>query len=632
VLILTATAGTVLSLATLEVEVAIGGGGADTITGSTLSDLISGGGGADVLNGGAGFDYADYRDKATGVTVDLALTTAQPLADGDRLSGIEAVIGGAGADVLRGSSVANALYGEGGDDALDGKGGDDALFGGAGNDILTDTAGHNTLDGGDGDDVLTAGAGTDTLTGGAGDDVLAAGSGDDTLTGGAGDDSLSGGAGSNVYRFDSGEGRDVVEAQAGGTHYLIFHHTVSPYDLWLQRVDASGTVTADGPDLRILVLGYEQSVTVRGFFTSAAVHQIRVSDTGAYLSEAYVTTLAAAMAAQAQPAGPANDLNEAALDAVHSQLDRALARIWAGQDKSWYLTEGADVLNTPEQEDWVVALGGDDDIHGGNGDDGILGGWGHDLLEGANDDDLVYGGTGDDTIRGHAGNDYLSGDPGADLIEGGDGNDLLFGGFGDDVIRGGSGADRLVGEHDADTLDGGSGADTLLGGLGDDTLVGGADADTIEGGDGADTLDGGTGDDTLTGGPGADIYVVRRGDGVDRVTNGDDVAAPGEDTLRFLAGIDHDQLWLSRAGEDLVLAVIGTGQSVTVAGWWGRDAAAARIRRIEAGDGRGLDDEDVAGLLAAMDPWDPPAAGSLDLAPELETALRPALDAAWALG
>jgi hypothetical protein len=61
-----------------------------------------------VLNGGAGFDYADYRDKATGVTVDLALTTAQPLADGDRLSGIEAVIGGAGADVLRGSSVAKA--------------------------------------------------------------------------------------------------------------------------------------------------------------------------------------------------------------------------------------------------------------------------------------------------------------------------------------------------------------------------------------------------------------------------------------------------------------------------------------------------------------------------------------------
>jgi len=51
-----------------------------------------------------------------------------------------------------------------------------------------------------------------------------------------------------------------------------------------------------------------------------------------------------------------------------------------------------------------------------------------------------------------------------------------------------------------------------------------------------------------------------------------------------------------------VPAVVGTGQKVTVAAWWGADPAAARIERIQSGDGRTLLLEDVADLLDVA--WD----------------------------
>ena len=46
--------------------------------------------------------------------------------------------------------------------------------------------------------------------GGSGDDSITGSSGDNILDGGAGNDTLTGGAGEDLYRFNAGDGADVV--------------------------------------------------------------------------------------------------------------------------------------------------------------------------------------------------------------------------------------------------------------------------------------------------------------------------------------------------------------------------------------------------------------------------------------
>jgi Ca2+-binding RTX toxin-like protein len=70
-----------------------------------------------------------------------------------------------------------------------------------------------SADGGDGEDTLLGGRGRDVLLGGAGDDFA---------DGNQGDDSGILGAGADVFRWDPGDGSDVVEGQAGKDE-LVFN-------------------------------------------------------------------------------------------------------------------------------------------------------------------------------------------------------------------------------------------------------------------------------------------------------------------------------------------------------------------------------------------------------------------------
>ena len=184
-----------------EGKLLVGGGGADTLEGWDGDDVLVGGDGADRLAGGGGndvlvVDASDFAAGAvdggsgndvafvegeTGVTVDLSR------------HGLEAMLGGGGADRLSHSGTGGV--------SLGGGGGDDQLTGGSAGDVLSGDEGADTLRGNGGDDVLLGGEGADTLEGGSGDDVLYGGAGADTLEGGAGDD---------VYVFGRGDGRDSV--------------------------------------------------------------------------------------------------------------------------------------------------------------------------------------------------------------------------------------------------------------------------------------------------------------------------------------------------------------------------------------------------------------------------------------
>jgi Ca2+-binding RTX toxin-like protein len=111
--------------------------GDDTLSGGDGDDYLVGGAGRDSLDGGAGDDVVDYVGSPQAVTVDLqAGTGSGGHAEGDRLSGIENLLGSEHSDRLTGNGGDNRLFGFGGNDTLVGGGGNDILTGGPGNDMF----------------------------------------------------------------------------------------------------------------------------------------------------------------------------------------------------------------------------------------------------------------------------------------------------------------------------------------------------------------------------------------------------------------------------------------------------------------------------------------------------------------
>ena len=183
----------------LNVEIIVGSGHDDTLTGDASNNILEGGPGADALTGGAGSDTASYAGASAAVTVDLAASTNNTgEADGDTFTGIENVTGSAHDDTLTGDASNNILEGGPGADALTGGAGSDtAGYAGASAAVTVDlaTPANNSGDAaGDaytGIENVTGSAHDDTLTGDADANILVGGPGADTLNGGDGDDTAS---------------------------------------------------------------------------------------------------------------------------------------------------------------------------------------------------------------------------------------------------------------------------------------------------------------------------------------------------------------------------------------------------------------------------------------------------------
>ncbi|EJN09578.1 calcium-binding protein [Herbaspirillum sp. YR522] len=229
-------------------------------------------------------------------------------------------------------------------------------------------------------------------------------------------------------------------------------------------------------------------------------------------------------------------------------------------------------------------------------------------LDGTRNADRLVGGRQDDTLHGKAGNDVLLGGAGDDQLDGGTGNDRLDGGAGNDMLDGGSGNDRLAG---------GAGNDTLHGGKGDDRLLGGAGDDVLHGGAGRDHLNGGAGNDT---------YLFGRGDGHDVIVN-HDKHNTDRDRVLLGEGIAADQVWLQRAGKNLKLTLLESGDTLTVRGWYSNPAR--RLDQLELAGGQRLVEGRVESLVQAMSAFEPPAPGTAGLPAELQTVLKPVLAASW---
>lgn len=260
------------------------GDGNDKAYGGAGSEFFVGGKGTDFIDGGAGSDTVDYSAATSGISVDLSQTGLQLIGGGynsNTLINIENIVGGTGADWIKGNAADNLLEGGAGNDTLEGGAGSDTLDGGDGedtanyygtaafkvdlgingesqntfgygwdtlkgienvnggsnwdtidgstvanklwgwngNDLLNGHGGNDTLDGGEGNDTLDGGDDDDSLIGGNGNDSLIGGTGKDSLIGGAGNDTLWGGDGDDS--LEGGDGNDMAVFLGAKSDYNI---------------------------------------------------------------------------------------------------------------------------------------------------------------------------------------------------------------------------------------------------------------------------------------------------------------------------------------------------------------------------------------------------------------------------
>ena len=194
------------------VEVDMGAGGAQSVDGSDVTDIVTGGPGTDTINTQEGADTYRWRVGLGSESVDLG-------------SGADEVVftGSAGADVIDAEAITGTLRVKSSVDAatIDVLGAEKlSVDAGAGSDVYTAKPGLPSLvatdvAGGGDNDQLVGNDGPETFRGGDGDDSVVAGGGDDELHGDAGTDTLVGGTGRDSF-FCGGVG-DTLDATAEDT-------------------------------------------------------------------------------------------------------------------------------------------------------------------------------------------------------------------------------------------------------------------------------------------------------------------------------------------------------------------------------------------------------------------------------
>ena len=185
----------------------------------------------------------------------------------------------------------------------------------------------------------------------------------------------------------------------------------------------------------------------------------------------------------------------------------------------------------------------------------LSGSGGRDLLDGRGGDDVLDGGVGADTMRGGTGDDRYRVDDAGDLVV------ELTGQGNDTIVAAITGAYTLPDQVEALVLEAGT---TGIGNALRNLMTGHAGANRLEGRGGDDVLEGRGGNDTLLGGTGADTFVLRRGDGMDRIED----FTPGTDLL-VLVGFQGSASSLIASAATLSAGLwidLGSGDGLLLAG------------------------------------------------------------------
>jgi Ca2+-binding RTX toxin-like protein len=216
--------------------------------------------------------------------------------------------------------------------------------------------------------------------------------------------------------------------------------------------------------------------------------------------------------------------------------------------------------------------------------------------------------------------DTINGWDGIDRINGMAGNDTLVGGMGDDTYILDTAADIVVENTDEgiDTVQ--IGATYTLGSNVENLVLTGANAINGTGNTLDNVLTGNSGVNVLTGGAGNDTYWLGRGYGLDTIIENDS-AAGNTDVARFDAGIAADQLWFTKAGNNLNVSIIGTADKFTLSNWYLGNQY--HVEQFKTSDGKTLLDSKVQNAFA------PPVAGQTTLSTAYANTLNPVIAANW---
>lgn len=199
--------GNVAVAAGVTIENAVGGSGADTITGNDAGNGLTGAIGDDDLYGGSGNDSLNGGD-------------GQDFLRGE--AGDDYLVGGAAFDDMHGNMGADTEYGGDGDDWVVGGQHGDLLYGEVGADIMYGNMANDSMYGGVGADLMRGGQHDDIMYGEAGDDWMSGDRGDDTLWGGSGADSFHTWGAAEVDRimdFNRAEGDRVLVSEGASFTY-----------------------------------------------------------------------------------------------------------------------------------------------------------------------------------------------------------------------------------------------------------------------------------------------------------------------------------------------------------------------------------------------------------------------------
>ena len=412
---------------------------------------------------------------------------------------------------------------------------------------------------------------------------------------------MSGGDGADTYRFELGDGGDVVMESGQGADALAFGAGIAKTDIHISRA---------GNDLVLAHFTGTDKVTVKDWFNDVTkqIESITFAATGEAFTQSEL-------------------------------IDPFL--LLTGTPAADFLSGGNAYGET------ILGLAGNDELHGGGGNDSLTGGLGNDSLfgEGGNDRYFFVAGDGQDVLADPTGLNVIQFGPNlANKVSiGASGFDQLisFTGTTDSILVktggffptlafelvGTNGAENLTGSDykdivtalgGHDSVKGGQGIDEIHGGSGNDVLEGGLDIDDLWGDDGDDLLDGdllndpfaieggyitrfrgGPGNDTMYGSTAADSYYFDPGDGQDVVVD-EPLFANGlwrysfSDDLTFGAGIASNAISARPSGADLIVDVSATDR-VTLKNWL--TDAKYRVDVFRFSDGSSMNEAQIADLL-----------------------------------
>lgn len=264
-------------------------------------------------------------------------------------------------------------------------------------------------------------SGNDVITGTNKADFIFTTTGNDTITGGKGNDMIVNQSGNTVYKFNEGDGQDIIYDYNGNDRIKLgFNRDRISYK-------------RNGGDLILKFKNSTDTITIKDWFALEA-NRIEAIE---FLN---------------------GDIRTA---------DDILAKF-----KSQSGTNGNNVLIGTDGNDTIHAYAGDDYISTGAGDDVIYGGLGNDIMVGGTGNDKYYVETPDDRVIEYEneGTDSIVASCSYELPDNVE-NLYLYEEAGAINGRGNNLNNKIVGNDYGNILDGKEGINDLWGGKGDDTYI-----------------------------------------------------------------------------------------------------------------------------------------------------------------